>query len=403
MGNIDRFIRDLDRWQTHNENQQAQREREWQRQREREAREFERIERQAQRDAVEHRKRTRSEQVKHSNAKVQAIYELFTQMQLQVPEDFQLDLEGLLELEEPGIFEEVDFKTVELPPEPPALVPEPAMKLPPEPSGIGRKFQMKAHTKATEAAMANYASERVAWETMCRNLQEEYERQLTLWNDRKDQFAITQASEQAAITASNEEVAQRNENRREELRQLLQGLQGGDVELVQDYVKALMSKIGSIEVLEKPLSSIFRANNVIFDSESGNLIIHMQVLSYEDDGFPKAKSYNYYASSDSVDQRLYTDYERFQMFGTLCTSLALVAGTVIAKAKDLSCINQIEVHVIARVTNPATGNQELTPFVITSASPATFREITLHQAVPYYALQAMGASIDLRFSRPPNY
>ena len=401
MGNIDRYIRDLDRWQTQNENLQAQQERDAQRQRERQERDLERIQRQADRDALESRKRSRSEQVQAKNEEARAVYQLFTQMHQHIPADFRKDFEP--QLEELQAFDEIDFSQIEAPPQLPKPGAEPTLILPSEPAGIGKKFQAKAFTRATEDARAKYAFEVSEWKALSQKLKDEFEHRLATWNDRKEQFYVSQASEREAIKASNEKIAQSNESRREELRQWIQRLREGDAAVTEDYVRALIDEVRNIEVLNSSLSGLFSANKVIFDSTSRKLIVHIQVLNYEDEYFPRVRELVYYSSNDRIDKRLYTDYERFQMFGMLCTSTALAAGCVISKAEHSGSISVIEIRIIANVTNLATGTKTWTSFVFVSNSLAKFQEISLHQAVPYLALQAIGGSIDQRFSRPQNF
>ena len=277
MGNFDRYIRDLDRWQTQNENLQAQRERDARRQRERQERDLERIQRLANRDALESRKRSRSEQVQAKNEEARAVYQLFTQMQQHIPADFRIDFEP--QLEELQTFDEIDFTQIEAPPQFVKPGAEATLILPSQPTGIGKKFQAKAFTRATEDATAKHGFEVSEWKALSQKLKDEFEHRLATWNDRKEQFYVSQASEREAFKASNEKITQSNESRREELRQWIQRLREGDAAVTEDYVRALIDEVGNIEVLNSSLSGLFSTNNVIFDPTSRKLIVHIQVLN----------------------------------------------------------------------------------------------------------------------------
>lgn len=324
-------------------------------------------------------------EVEDRNARLSEIYEeIDTLLHATLDIDDFVDLESLKRPPEHPPF---DRPELEKPSRPPVRAPDPSrplLRLPEEPSGLGRLLGRGKHEKAVAKAKEDHATAIREWEaakvristdfeTALESHRQNEERRLSqLENERKRYKAECDAREAEAVTQAAE------------VDQLIADLGYGVPEAIEEYISIVLGN--SVYPPHFQVSHEHR-----FDAGTAELTLAVRIPPPSD--LPSIKEYKYSKAKDEITFTSLSQKACKDRYADAVYQVALRTLHEVFEADRRALIQSISLVVGTEATNRATGKPESIPLVATSAQRNAFVELNLSQVVPLETLKRLGASV----------
>lgn len=299
-------------------------------------------------------------------------------------DDF-VDLESLRSVAGHPPFDRTDLEVATPGPkhlEPP---PEPVLKLPEEPKGLGGVFKKKQHAESVASATTAHTAAMQAWQTAVDQIpsqQHEINQQHAMAEERR---LAELGREQARYQAECAERQRQTEESNVALDLLIANLGYGTPEAIEEYVGIVLSN--SVYPEAFPVEP----DDYDFDRDTAEL--RVRVIVPGPDSLPDAKAFRYVKASDEITSSPLSQKAQKDRYGEAVQRVALRTLHEVFEADRRGLIQAISLELGANTTSPATGQPTYVPFVAVAAQRESFLAMDLTAIVPLATLEHLGAAV----------
>ena len=299
-------------------------------------------------------------------------------------DDF-VDLESLRVTPVHPPFNRPELEAVTPPPERLQPLPEPELKLPPEPKGIGAVFKKKQHAESVAQAEADHAAAVDAWKADVADLprrqaeldadhaKAEQQRLAELATER-DRYAAECAAREQDAAAANKQ-----------LDDLIANLGYGTPAAIEEYVGIVLSN--SVYPDTFPVEP----DEYSFEPQTAELRLRMLVPA--PDTLPDSKAYRYVKAQDEITSSPLSQKAQRDRYASAVHQVALRSLHEVFEADRRALIQAISLEVGTQTVSPATGLPTYIPFVAVAAHRDTFLGMDLAAVIPSATLDHLGAAV----------
>lgn len=262
--------------------------------------------------------------------------------------------------------------------------PEPVFTEPEAPKGLSGLFGKRKHQEAVDAARAEFDAAHAVWqaeasaipmrqlEQLAGHKQAEAEREAKLAEDR--------ARYDQECAGREAEAAERNR----QLDALIEGVQAGRADAVEEYVSIVLGNTVYPEGVEP-------GYDYRYASDGKELTITMELPA--PDALPTTASYRYVKASDEISDKAQTVKEQKDRYNAYVANVSLRTLHEIFEADRQGNIDSISLTAGVTAISPATGQTETTPLLAVAVSRETFVGIDLAKVIPAETLKHFGAVV----------
>lgn len=297
--------------------------------------------------------------------------------------DDYVDLEALRQVPEHPEFES-PHATPTPKPAPLQAPPEPVFTEPDAPKGLSGVFGKKKHQQAVEAARAEFDTAHAAWQAEAAAVPMRQLEQLSAHKqaeaDREAKLATDRAAYDAECAQREAEVAERNR----ELDALIEGVNAGRAEAVEEYVGIVLGNTVYPAGVEP-------GYDYRYDAAGKELTITVELPSPEQ--VPTVGAYKYVKASDEITEKAQTQKEQKDRYNAFVANVALRTLHELFEADRLGHIASISLTAGVTGINPATGQTGFTPLVAVAVARETFAAIELSNVIPTETLKHFNAVV----------
>ena len=298
--------------------------------------------------------------------------------------DDYVDLESLRVKVTHPPFDRLDLEKPLPAPVPPAPPLEPALTLPPAPTGLASLFGKNKYVTAVAEAREQYQQAVAAWKAECAEVEKRVQKAIDLHCRAEEQRleSLRRERERYAkeCAARDDEASKRNQH----LDEMMANLGYGTREALEEYVSIVLAN--SSYPVHFPAEHEFA-----FDAATSEL--ELRVLVPKPEAIPSVKSYKYNKSDDQIATSMLPQKDCRERYARAVWQVALRSFHEVFESDRRALIKSIALEVGTNTIDPATGNPTYVPFVIAAAERESFLQFDLSAVVPLLTLERLGAAV----------
>jgi restriction system protein len=260
--------------------------------------------------------------------------------------------------------------------------PEPEYVEPPAPKGLFGK--RKKHETAIEQAKEQHQADVAAWRAAIERADAEHAAAATAREAAEQQRLVDLAELEAVYRTECEQREKDAAQRNEELAKLINDFAFDVESAIDEYIGIVLSN--SVYPDMFPVEHDYR-----FDLASRELTITALVPPPEK--MPTIKAYRYVKSTDEIVSSDLSAKARKDRYSSAVAQVAVRTLHEVFEADRTGKVHTISLTVGSEAIDPATGRQELVPFVVVAAARQQFVKFDLANVVPSATLDHLGAAV----------
>lgn len=261
---------------------------------------------------------------------------------------------------------------------------EPVFVEPDAPKGLGGLFGKKKHQETVDAARTKHEATRALWQAEAAAVPMRQLEQLSAHKqaeaERLERLAADQARYAQECARRDADVSARNA----ELDSLIEGLNAGRVEAVEEYVGIVLGNTVYPVGVEP-------GYDYRFDPAGNELTLTLELPSAEQ--MPVVGMYKYTKASDEISEKTQTAKEQKDRYNAFVPNVALRTIHELFEADRGGNIGSISLTAGVTGINPATGQVVTTVLLACAVSRETFFGLDLANVVPAETLKHLNAVV----------
>ncbi|TPG26183.1 hypothetical protein EAH80_29385 [Mycobacterium hodleri] len=323
-------------------------------------------------------------QMKTADA-VQTLDEIDSILSATLDVDDYVDVDSLKQSAQHPPFSRADLETPLPKPKLHQVPAEPQFNAPPPPTGLSKVFGKQKHAQETAAAQAQWSAQHQKW-------QDHVHRELPLTNAKLlEQHAAADAKRakdlQAARAVYQTECAERERivaETNERLDAFQKSLAASDPDAIVEYIGMVLGN--------SAYPAAFQVDyEYEFEAELGELIV--TVVVPPPSAMPTVKSYRYVAKSDEITETVCSQKDQRDRYNGAVAAVAIRTLHEVFESDRDERIQTVSLVVQTETANPATGLNDVFPFVAAAADRKEFLRYDLRNVDPAETLAHMRSSV----------
>lgn len=297
--------------------------------------------------------------------------------------DDYVDLESLRQVPEHPPFESAH--AVPAPrPAPLETPPEPVFTEPEAQKGLSGIFGKKKHQQAVDEARVAFDAVHAAWQAEAAAVPMRQLEQLSAHKQSEAAREGRLAEDQAAYDRESAEREAAATERNRQLDALIEGVNSGRAESVEEYIGIVLGNTVYPEGVEPGYE--YR-----YDAAGKELTMTVELPSPEQ--LPTVAAYKYVKASDEITEKAQTLKEQKDRYNGFVANVALRTMHEIFEADRLGHVASISLTAGTTGISPATGQTGFTPLLAVAVARDTFESIDLANVVPTETLKHFNAVV----------